>query len=371
MPSPTFDPAAAPGDAGTTAGTAAARPPVRLAIVGCGAVAAIHHLPALALCEHAVPSVLVDADLARARDLAARHGVPEVRADYREVAGLCEAGIVALPNALHAPAAIDLLSRGLHVLVEKPMAVTAAECDRMIEAAARARRLLAVGLEFRFFDAARTVRDLLAADVLGRLSRFDLRQGVLPRWPFASDFILRKEAAGGGVLADFGSHLLDLLLWWLGDWAEVDYRDDARGGLESDCELELVLRSGVSGTVKVSRTRTLRNTCRIEGERGTLEVGIWDPDPPIVLRLDGRETVLVGRARRAAAQSAPGNDFREAFRRQFEDFAAAVQENRAPFVPGEEGRRAIALIEACYSRRRPLELAWDHPHPVAAWEGTP
>jgi predicted dehydrogenase len=341
---------------------------VRLAVVGCGAVAAIHHLPAIGLGGRAVASVLVDADRARARALADRHGVAEVRTDYREVEGLCDAAIVALPNALHAPVAIDLLSRGIHVLVEKPMAVTAAECDRMIAAAGRSGAVLAVGLEFRFFDAARLVRELLAAGVLGDLRGFDLRQGVVPRWPFASDFILRKEAAGGGVLADFGTHVLDLLLWWLGDWAEVDYRDDARGGLESDCELDLALRSGLAGTVEVSRTRTLRNTCRIEGERGILEVGVWDPDPTVSLRLGAADTALAGRARRPGAENSPGVDFREAFRRQLDDFAAAVQEGRAPFVPGEEGRRSIALIEACYTRRRPLELPWDRPHPLAGWE---
>jgi predicted dehydrogenase len=264
--------------------------------------------------------------------------------------------------------AVDLLSRGIHVLVEKPMAVTAAECDAMIAAAARAGAVLAVGLEFRFFDAARLVRELLAAGVLGALSGFDLRQGVVPRWPFASDFILRKEAAGGGVLADIGAHMLDLLLWWLGDWAEVDYGDDARGGLESDCELDLALRSGLAGTVEVSRTRTLRNTCRIQGERGALEVGIWDPDPTVSLRLGGAETALAGRARRPGAEGAPGLDFRAAFTRQLDDFAAAVQDGRAPFVPGEEGRRAITLIEACYARRRPLELPWDRPRPFAGWD---
>jgi predicted dehydrogenase len=344
---------------------------VRLAVVGCGAVAAIHHLPAIAASERVVAAVLVDADRERARSLAAAHGVSEVRTDYLEIAGLCDAAIVALPNALHAPAAVGLLGRGIPVLVEKPMAVSAAECDQMIEAAARAGRVLAVGLEFRFFDASRTVRDLLAAGLLGPLRGFDLRQGVVPRWPFASDFILRKEAAGGGVLADFGSHMLDLLLWWLGDWAEVDYRDDARGGLESDCQMELTLASGIAGTVELSRTRTLRNTCRIEGERGALEVGIWDPDPPIVLRLDGRETVLAGRARPAGRESAAGLDFAAAFRRQIEDFAGAVQAGRQPFVPGEEGRRSIALIEACYARRRPLALPWDRPAPMAAWEAAP
>ena len=110
---------------------------LRLAVVGCGAVAAIHHLPALSLCRSAEAVVLVDADPGRARDLAARFGVPETSTDVRSLPGRVDAAIVALPNSLHAPVSIDLLRQGVHVLVEKPMALNVRECDAMIAAADR------------------------------------------------------------------------------------------------------------------------------------------------------------------------------------------------------------------------------------------
>jgi predicted dehydrogenase len=329
---------------------------VRVAVVGCGAVSAIHHLPALAVCEGAAAAVLVDADPRRARDLADRFGVAETAADHRSLAGRVDAAIVALPNSLHAPVAVDLLRQGIHVLVEKPMAMNVRECDEMIAAAEAGGAVLAVGLEFRFFDSSLLVRNLLGEGLLGKIQRFEMHQGVIPRWPFATDFLLRKETAGGGVMADFGVHVLDLLLWWLGDWAEVEYRDDAQGGIESDCELTLSLRSSVSGTVEVSRTRNLANTCLFVGERASLEVGIWDPDPEIRLLLGDREVVLAGRARRSEGE---GVSFQGAFVRQIEDFAAAIREGREPFVPGREGRRSQELVEACYARRKPLELPWD------------
>ena len=164
--------------------------------------------------------------------------------DYRELPGKVDAAVVALPNHLHAPVSVELLRQGVSVLVEKPMAINVRECDEMIAAAAAGRATLAVGLDFRFFDSSLLVRNLLRDGLLGAIRSFDLRQGVIPRWPFATDFLLRKEMAGGGVLADFGVHVLDLLLWWLGDWTAVDYRDDAVGGVESDCEMELTLGSG-------------------------------------------------------------------------------------------------------------------------------
>ncbi|HEV2853582.1 MAG TPA: Gfo/Idh/MocA family oxidoreductase [Thermoanaerobaculia bacterium] len=330
-------------------------PKLRLAVVGCGAVATIHHLPAIAVSEQVEATVLVDADAGRARSLAERFGVSEVATDFKDLPGKVDAAIVALPNSLHAPVSIELLRRGVHVLVEKPMAMNVRECDEMISAAGEGRAILAVGLDFRFFDSSLLVRNLLKDGLLGEIRRFEMHQGVIPRWPFATDFLLKKEMAGGGVLADFGVHVLDLLLWWLGDWKDVEYRDDAMGGIESDCEMRLTMRSGLSGTVEISRTRNLANACVFEGTRATLEVGVWDPDPEIRLSIADREVSLSGRARR---EGGSGLDFTDVFVRQIDDFAGAVREGREPFVPGREGRRSLELIEACYARRKLLELPW-------------
>lgn len=330
-------------------------PRLRLAVIGCGAVAAIHHLPAIASSERVEAAVLVDADPARAKALADRFSVAETATDYRAVVGRVDGAVIALPNSLHAPVAVDLLRQGVPVLVEKPMAVNGREADEMIAASEASGAVLAVGLDFRFFDASIFVRDLLRDGLIGPVRRFDLRQGVITRWPFASNFILKKETAGGGVLADFGVHVLDLLLWWLGDWTEVEYWDDAQGGLESDCDIRLTMRSGAVGTVEISRTRNLRNSCIFEGERATLEAGVWDSDPLIRLSIAGSEISLAGHARKPGGA---GLEFREAFIRQIDDFAGAISEGREPFVPGREGRRSLDLIDACYAKRRFLELPW-------------
>ena len=331
---------------------------LRLAVVGCGAITTLHHLPSIALSDRVEAAVLVDVDAARAKKLAARFGVPVVATDTGGLPERVDAAIVALPNSLHAPVSIDLLRRGVHVLVEKPMAMNVRECDEMVAAAEGAGAVLAVGHEFRFFDSSLLVRNLLRDGLLGEIHRFEMHQGVIPRWPFATDFMLKKETAGGGVLADFGAHVLDLLLWWLGDWADVQYRDDAMGGIESDCELRLTMRSGIAGAVEISRTRNLANTCLFEGSRASLEVGVWDSDPDIRLLIANREVSLAGKARRQGGLAGSGLDFTAAFVRQLDDFATAVRERREPFVPGREGRRSLALIEACYARRQPLILPW-------------
>jgi predicted dehydrogenase len=198
-----------------------------IAVIGCGAVAAGHYLPAIAASSRLTASVLVDRDAARSRALASRWRVPATATEIGDVARHARAAVVALPNSLHAPVTIDLLRAGVHVLVEKPMATRAADCDAMAEAARKSGATLAVGLQFRYFDSTRWVSDALRNGLLGPLRRFDLRLGVVSRWPFASDYVLRRETAGGGVLTDYGAHVLDLLCLWLGDFGPPRYRDDA------------------------------------------------------------------------------------------------------------------------------------------------
>jgi predicted dehydrogenase len=122
--------------------------------------------------------------------------------------------------------------------------------------------------------------------------------------------------------------------------------------------MELETADGVRGTVELSRMHTLANTCRLEGERGTLEVGVWDPDPEVALEVAGRR--LAGRVDRQTDGGA-GFDFPTAFRRQLEAFAAAVRGTGEPTATGADGRRVIALIESCYARREPLSLPWLEP----------
>src|SRR5262249_523916 len=171
------------------------------------------------------------------------------------------------------------LAQGKSVLVEKPMALTVAECAAMMGAAERAGAILAVGLMRRFIWSHRFAHLLIEKGVLGQINSFDFREGSIYNWPVASDFFFRKEAAGGGVLIDTGAHTLHCLLHWLGDFASVDYFDDAEGGVDANCLMKLRLRSGVCGVLELSRTRKLRNTAIIYGDRGVLEVALGSNDP--------------------------------------------------------------------------------------------
>lgn len=331
---------------------------LKLAVVGCGAVAEMYHLPAIALSDQVELTMVVDKSLARARKLADQYNVPMVVDDHHKIVGQVDAAILALPNFLHAPIALDLLQSGVHVLVEKPMALNRQQCDAMIDAAKQTGAALTVGFDLRFSDWARFVKQALKNKLLGNIINFDIRQGDILGWPVTSDDMFRKEAAGGGVLIDFGPHMLDLILWWFGSYEAIKFYDDAIGGVEANCELHLQMQSGASGFLELSWNRNLRNTCIIEGENGILEVGIWAFDPTIELTIKGQNIALQGEL--LPTSTSPKN-WPDLFRCQLDNFAQAIQKQSAPLVSGEDGKLVMELIDACYTSRQLLPQPWVFP----------
>lgn len=336
---------------------------IRLAVIGCGRAAESLHVPVAAFSDRVEVTALVDIDLERARSLAARYGVPDARTGIDALEDVADAAVVALPHHLHAPMTRSLLEAGLDVLVEKPLALDAAECDRLAELAATRGRVLAVGMIRRLFPAMQFVRDALARELLGALDRIEIREGVPYAWDVASDFGFRADT-GGGVLFDIGIHVLDLLAWWFDAVAVEAYRDDAYGGVEAECEIELELGSRVPAVVELSRTRHLANVVRVVGERGTLtaETGFGGR-----VRLQLGDRVLHGRA---GAEPAAGagveaprthENVRELFLEQLEDFAGAVRDRRHPLVSARSARRAVGVAEECRGMRQQLDLPWVAP----------
>ena len=347
------------GAAGRLPG-AAEGPPLRLAVVGCGAVTELYHLPALLASTDVSVEVCVDLDLERARTMASRLPGAVALATPEDLVGRVDAVLLAAPNATHAAVGAPLLAAGIAVLVEKPMARTVQECDLLLQAAASSGAVLAVGHDFRHFPVARFTRQLMASGALGEVLRVDVRQSAGGRWPYASAAAL-SPAAGGGVLLDFGVHVLDLLLWWLGDMTVVAARDDARGGIETECEIDFRLAGGAPGVLELSRSRDLRDTVVLECERGVVEVGVFEP---ALLRITLHGDDL------AAQAAVPDPEFARTpmptvFGRQLAAFARAVRGDASGIVTGEQGRRAVALVEAGYAARHPWRLPWDYPEAYA------
>jgi predicted dehydrogenase len=248
------------------------------------------------------------------------------------------------------------LNGGVHVLVEKPMALRARDCDDMIAAAAASGRLLAVGLQRRFHDSLRFAKAALDTGLLGQLTRVEIREGGAFHWQVATDALFTRPA--GGVLADIGVHVLDLLVWWFGECRILSYRDDAMGGVEADCQIRVGLPGRVEAFVELSRTRELPGTALFEGPYGILEAGT-KTQSRVRLALGDRRVVLDGRPIHAGAQ--PPESLADLCRHELEDFIGAIRQGREPLVNGSEGRKSVALIEACHAIRDTIEYPWEEP----------
>src|SRR5699024_6566399 len=110
---------------------------------------------------------------------------------------------------------------GVHVLCEKPMAVTAVECEQMVAASKKANKLLSVAYHFRHTDAGRVAKDATIANEIGSplVARVKaLRRRKVPGWGVFTS----KELQGGGSLIDYGCHFLDLALWLMNDREPVE-----------------------------------------------------------------------------------------------------------------------------------------------------
>ncbi len=334
----------------------------RIAIVGCGAIVERSHAPALvhlAAAGRAHVTALVDPDAAR-RSLLRRH-FPGARscADLGEIApGEVDLALVASPARFHAAQAQHLLAQGAHVLCEKPLASTVADAEAMVAAARTHGRVLAVGQFRRFFPALQLVRDYLAAEPLGPLRRIDVREGGAFDWPAATPSFFDRRQAGGGVWLDVGAHVLDTLVWWLGEPLELVYADDDAGGLEANCRAQLRHASGATSHIFLSRDSATANRWRLEFERGEI---VWrvGRTNELELRLAGSSLWQIVRTEcETPAGRRPGDGYDDVFVSQLADVIDAVRHARAPRVSGAEALRALREVERGYATRQLLESPW-------------
>lgn len=337
----------------------APRQTARLALIGCGAIAEVSFIPALKQLKHP-PELIVDVNQERANRFAAslrcKSAVDLDAVDRESI----DAAIVALPNALHAPAALSLLERGIHVLIEKPMATLADDCQRMIDAASAADLRLAVGHMYRFNPAYRWMKSLADSGTLGPIRGIELRCGAPFAWPLKSLGLWRKEMAGGGVLIDLGIHFLDLLIWWFGPLQLTRYVDDNGGGVEADCQLEATTTCGGKVFAEFSRTRDLPNRLHIAGSNGGVEIDLATSS---IATVTGSADAFPN-ARDWTRRAGPSHT--QLFVAEISAWLDAIAEHRQPAVDGSEGAHVVRFIEDCYRQRQPWLLPWVEPAALAS-----
>jgi predicted dehydrogenase len=339
--------------------------PVPIILVGCGAVSRLFYLPALReLARHGIARTIavVDPTETARHQLGAALGATPC-ATLAEALGLGAAlAIIATPPKFHREQAEAAFAAGLDVLCEKPLAATAAEAEAMIAAAARAGRHLAAGHYKRFFPAHRALQLLIEQQTFGALRTVEIAEGGKFAWPAATDSFFRREQTPGGVLLDLGVHVLDLLLWWVGEPTDFSYADDADGGLEANCRFTGEFPGGTHVTVHLSRDWATPNCYVFRFDRATVHCRV-NASNQLELTFDGVPMTFAAELRdplpaRPAPPSAALETNPQAFLAQLADVCAAVRTRRAPLVTGTDGLRVLRLIEQCYAARQPLAQPW-------------
>ena len=329
---------------------------MRIAVVGCGAIARSFHLPALA----AIPGVadrliVVDPDPGRVAAAQQEFRASRAATDHRQVLREADAAIVAVPQEFHAEVAMEFLRAGVPVLCEKPLATTLDEAKGLLAAADAAGVVLAVNNTRRFYPAVRAAREWIGSGRLGRIRRVAIHEGAAFNWPLASGGTFGRGGTGKGVLQDVGAHALDMICWWLGERPRITrYVDDAMGGSEAVARVEFA-GDGYSGVVHLSWLSRLPNAFRIEGEDASVEGGIlaWD-----AIRLNESG----GRSRRVRLRR-DVRSFPEVKDHVIANFLGAVRGECRPIVSGRDVLPSIAMIEECYGRRERFLLPWFHAVP--------
>ncbi|MCL4465278.1 MAG: Gfo/Idh/MocA family oxidoreductase [Chloroflexi bacterium] len=188
---------------------------VRLGFIGAGFISD-YHLAGLAAAGGAEFVIISSGSLAKASRQAQRFGIAHATADWREVLRRADvdAVVITTPDHTHAEIAIAAAEAGKAVLLQKPMAPTSAECERIVEAAERCSTLLVVSFMHRYFDEVVALRELLARGSLGDVLSLRIRNATPgPDW---NAWFFKKELVRHGVVAQLGVHGIDLIRYLFG-----------------------------------------------------------------------------------------------------------------------------------------------------------
>ncbi|MGH7492637.1 MAG: Gfo/Idh/MocA family protein [bacterium] len=347
---------------------------LRTGIIGAGKVAHLHASALMHVNESAF-SAICSRSRERAQAFARQYQVqPYTEVEEMIKVGGVQAVMVCTPHPAHAEVALTAMSAGAHVMVEKPLASSLADCDAMIAAARRARVKLAMISQRRLYAPVQRVKKAIAD---GKLDQPVLGTATMLGWRdrayYASDpwrGTWRDE--GGGVLVNQAPHQLDILQWLMGPIEEVAgcWANLNHPYIEvEDTALALIrFRSGALGNIIVSNSQNpaLYGKVAVYGRNGAA-VGVQTdggamfvpglskitaPPSNDVWTIPGEEHLLKQWQDEDAAffQRIEATTYYHQL--QIKDFLSAIVENRDPMVTGEEGRKTVELFTAIYRSQR-------------------
>jgi glucose-fructose oxidoreductase len=322
------------------------------AIVGLGNYATNQIMPRIKDCEFAELKALVSGTPGKLERYGAQYGIPKTHwYSYRNYDSIRENPdidlvYVVLPNSMHAEYSIRASQAGKHVLCEKPMAISPAECEAMIAAAKKADRKLMIGYRCHFEQYNRRAIELVKSGLVGRPTVITSESGFYAQ---PGQWRLDRPMSGGGSLMDIGIYSLNAARYLAGEEPvevnaieSTDRSDPRFGNVEDQIDFQLRFPSGLIANC-VSSYSSGHNAYRVTGRKGW--VGMEPATPyeghQMWMRVAGKTEQII--------LPAPA---RTQFVGQLDHLAECAASGREPIVPGEEGLRDMRLIEAIYRSAR-------------------
>ena len=320
---------------------------IRWGIIGCGDVAKKRVARAIQNDANSKLGAVCRRDETKLQSFAEEFGVSVATTSADEVINSPEidAVYIATPVNLHRPQTVAAAAAGKHVLVEKPMAMSTAECNEMIAACDTADVRLGVAYYRPFYPVVHRMQQLVQSGEIGKV----LSVSATTCTPFAIDagedgyWRVLPEAGGGGALMDIGSHRLDLFLRMFGSVSDVKAQcSTVAASYQADDVSTLALRfeSGIHGLLH----------CCFGSSTDPDEFAILGTNGRLVSRpLNGGELIIEHGREQIIEQHPPASNFNSPL---IADFSVAILESRPPLVTGEAGRDVNLVMEQAYAGSR-------------------
>jgi UDP-N-acetyl-2-amino-2-deoxyglucuronate dehydrogenase len=348
---------------------------LRTAIVGCGKVAHLHAAALKTLPASRFVAVCGGSHPERREAFAKKYGVkayPTI--DDLLAARAADMLTVATPHPAHADAATRAAQAGLHVLVEKPLASSLADCDAILAASRVGGGSLGMICQRRFFEPCQRIRRAidegkLGRPILGTVTMLGWRDAAYYRSdPWRGSW----QGEGGGVLVNQAPHQLDLLLWYMGEVEELfGYQANLNHPtieVEDTAVAVIRFKSGALGNIVLSNSQNpaLYGKVTIHGSNGA-SVGVQTDggamfiagvsnitEPPLndLWTVPGEEERLLQWRQEDTAHFSSINAIEHYHTLQIDDFLRSIRDQRPPLITGEQGRQTVELFTGIYRATR-------------------
>jgi len=316
---------------------------LRIVVVGCGYFGQKRIQACLQASSSVHLAAVVDLDQKKAKKTGAIYGVVSgttLQSVLQKTP--CDAAIIAVPNIYHKPCTIDALSRGLHVLCEKPLASTGRDADDIVRAAKQYKRLVKTGSNHRFFPSIQKAHELIQKGSIGKILLFKGSIGNNGE-QVKNGWFWNKRLSGGGTVIDNGCHLIDIARWFMGDFVSCV------GSIGNVYWKKTRVEDVGTAIFTTKQKQQAIITCFWTQWVGYITIEVWGEKGYILIDSKNGDRLIVGNQNNTLVKTYDFTSIKTlSYQKEIEYFAACIRNNTQPSPNTADGATVIHLIESVY-----------------------